>query len=108
VSLHLNKIHLLEGFTHNLEKTLLNNELDAAIVAKPFIRSGVAALDLYKEDLVIITHKNHTFNKQKSIAPSLLNGQKVLLLDKDHCFRDHVLAVCLNCNLESGLKNHIL
>lgn len=96
------KLIIEEGFTNNLAYKLQNGELDAIIVAKPFIQNHLEYQDLYSEPLDIITPKNHQLAKSKiNIKPQELADQTILLLDNGNCFRDQVLQICPQCNLSN-------
>lgn len=102
------KLNIEEDFTSNLETKLLNNELDAIIVAKPFSKSGISTIELYQEALKVITSKEHPFKKKKNIDPNILNDEIILLLGNGHCFRDQVLEICPACNISSKTGGHII
>lgn len=101
-------LHIEEDFTKNLEEKLLNTELDAIIVAKPFVRPGIDTIELYSENLVVITPHDHHFKNKKSILPNALINETLLLLGKGHCFRDQVLEICPSCNLNTASSNHTI
>lgn len=100
------KLHIEEDFTHNLEKKLRDNKLDAIIVAKPFSSNGISTIDLYAEDLVVISNLNHPLAQKKSINPKALANESLLLLGQGHCFRDNVLEICASCNINSQAENN--
>lgn len=102
------KLSIEEDFTNNLEAKLLNNELDAIIVAKPFAKSGTSIIDLYDEDLTIITSNEHPFSKKKTIDPKVLSRETMLLLGNGHCFRDQVLDICPDCSLNNPTNQHVI
>ena len=91
-----------EDITTNLSEKLAHGELDAIIVAKPFIRPNTICVDLYKEPLDVIIPANHAWKSKKKLNPDELNDQTFLLLGNGHCFRDQVLQICPQCNFSQA------
>ncbi len=102
------KLIIEEGFTETLYNKLLAGEIDAIIIAKPFNKPNITALDLYTEPLKIILPKDHKWASQKSkINPLNLMNETVLLLDKGNCFREQVLQICPQCALYTPNTNNM-
>lgn len=93
---------LEESYTGVLRKKLVNNELDAIIVALPFTETDVVTQVLYEEPFVVLLPQDHKLAKNKTIKPAHLLTETVLLLGEGHCFRDQVLAAV------PGLKESFL
>ena len=53
------RLELKTGPTSEMERLVLSGELDAAIVAKPHANQEINILDLFEEELVLVTDKNH-------------------------------------------------
>ena len=88
------KLIIEEGYTQNLQTKLITGELDVIILATPFKQQGITTKYLYSEELKIIIPTNHEWKNRKSIKPSELSTQTLLLLQMGNCFRDEILKIC--------------
>jgi LysR family transcriptional regulator, hydrogen peroxide-inducible genes activator len=96
------KLTIEEDFTSNLARKLNDGNLDAIIVAQPFTGTNLEFQALYSEPFDIITPNDHPLTKLKTnINPSELTKQTLLILDKGNCFRDQVLQICPQCDLNN-------
>jgi LysR family hydrogen peroxide-inducible transcriptional activator len=104
------KLMLEEDMTANLSEKLIQGELDAIIVAKPFERPNISSIDLYSEELEVILPANHILKTAKQIKPEELENETLLLLGSGHCFRDQVLKICPSYNFakSDGNKHSII
>ena len=98
-----------ENITQNLEAELKSGIVDAAIIALPFDVPGIGIEILYDETFVVIVPLNHRWDKQNKIKAKDLAQEKVLLLDKTHCFSNQVTEACpgLSKNSEIQLGNSL-
>lgn len=93
----LPELHLVwsEDKTATLVRQLGEGKLDAAILA---LDARVADLDhvtLGDDPFVLAAAPAHPLARgRRPAAPSVLEGQPVLLLEDGHCFRDQALAFC--------------
>ncbi len=85
---------LQENFTTRLLDMLRTGELDCAVMAEPFVESGLAVAALYDEPFMVAVPANHALAQRSSISAEALKRETMLLLGTGHCFRDHVLEVC--------------
>jgi LysR family hydrogen peroxide-inducible transcriptional activator len=83
-----------ENFTGNLAPMLRDGDIDVAIIALPFVLPGVATRVMYEEPFSVVVPEGHAWAKRKSVKPSELSGENMLVLNSGHCFRDHVLEAC--------------
>ncbi len=83
-----------ENFTGNLAPMLRDGDIDVAIIALPFVLPGVTTLVMYEEPFSVVVPEGHAWAKRKSVKPSELSGENMLVLNSGHCFRDHVLEAC--------------
>ena len=102
-------IEIYENITKNLENDLKQGSIDAAVIALPFDIPGVAIEVLYDEVFVVIAPLNHRWDVQKNIKAKDLAQEKVLLLDRTHCFSNQVKEACpgLSKNSEIQLGNSL-
>ena len=98
-----------ENITQNLEAELKSGIVDAAVIALPFDLPGIEIEILYDETFVVIVPLNHRWDKQNKIKAKDLAQEKVLLLDKTHCFSNQVTEACpgLSKNSEIQLGNSL-
>lgn len=85
---------LQENFTVRLLEMLRQGELDAALVALPFVEQGLLVQPLYDEPFVVALPRQHPWAGRTSISADDLKSETMLLLGSGHCFRDQVLEVC--------------
>ena len=98
-----------ENITKNLENELKQGSIDAAVIALPFDIPGVDIEILYDEPFVAIVPLNHHWAGEKTIKAKNLSQEKVLLLDRTHCFSNQVTEACpgLSKNSEIQLGNSL-
>lgn len=83
-----------ENTTANLEMQLRNGQVDAIVIALPFVVSGVETRPLYDENFVVVVPQKHPWKGKNNIASSELSGEKVLLLNSEHCYSNQVEEAC--------------
>ena len=83
-----------ENTTANLETQLKNGLIDVAIIALPFELTGIDTRPLYDESFVVVVPSHHAWSARKSVLPTDLSGEKVLLLNSGHCFSNQVEEAC--------------
>jgi LysR family hydrogen peroxide-inducible transcriptional activator len=85
---------LYEHQTGPLLEKLHSGEIDGGVLALPVDSDGLASMPLYDEPFVLAAPSDHVLAKRKSVRPSDLDGQTLLLLEDGHCLRDQALEVC--------------
>jgi LysR family hydrogen peroxide-inducible transcriptional activator len=83
-----------ENLTGNLAPMLRDGELDAIVVALPFALPGVRTRAVYEESFSVVVPEGHRWSARKSLKPSELAEENLLVLNNGHCFRDQVLEAC--------------
>jgi LysR family hydrogen peroxide-inducible transcriptional activator len=83
-----------ENLTGNLAPMLREGELDVVIIALPFALPGVKTRVMYEEPFNVVVPQGHRWEQKKSVKPSELSGENLLVLNAGHCFRDQVLEAC--------------
>ena len=91
-------LEIEENLTANLESQLKNSVLDLAIIALPFNVAGLQCRALYDEEFDVVVPISHHWAARKSIEPSELSNEKVLLLNNGHCFSNQVTQACPQLN----------
>lgn len=96
-----------EDYTAGLAEKLKRGDLDIIIIALPFQEPGLVTLPLYQEPFVVLLPAAHPLTQRKTIRPSQLDDETVLLLGAGHCFRDQVLEACPNCLPGQGQESYL-
>jgi len=94
------KIFLKEGTTDNLLKDIKNGKIDVMIQALPMDLGDLKTEVIYKEEFFVAVPKNHEWAERKIIKKNELNDKYILLLEKEHCLRGHILQQL--CNLSNN------
>jgi DNA-binding transcriptional LysR family regulator len=76
-------IHVEYRRANQVYEDVLSNVVDLGLVAYPVRDSKLEIVPLRKEQLILITHPQHAFAKQKSIKLKALAGQKVISFEPD-------------------------
>ena len=76
-------VHVEYRRANQVYEDVLSNVVDLGLVAYPVKDSKLEITPLRKEPLVLITHPQHPFAKQKSIKLKSLGGQKVISFEPD-------------------------
>ncbi|MEL8055685.1 MAG: hydrogen peroxide-inducible genes activator [Pseudomonadota bacterium] len=93
------QLYLREDLTERLLDDLRARKLDAALIAVPWESAGIETMVLGDDEFVLVTPNDHRLAQAKTVRPTDLINEEILLLDDGHCLRDHAKAVC---NLPSG------
>ena len=83
-----------ENLTGNLAPMLREGELDVVVIALPFALPGVKTRVVYEEPFSVVVPEGHRWQSRKSVKPSELAEENLLVLNNGHCFRDQVLEAC--------------
>lgn len=93
----------VEEKTATLAEMLARGDVDAAIVALEAKLGDVAVSVLGRDPFVLAVAKNHRLAKGKRrVRLAEMEGERVLLLEDGHCFRDQALAFCSRAGAEEG------
>lgn len=87
-------LDLEENQTLQLERMLLDGDLDAALLAAPVALPGCEAFAVYEEQFEIIVPARHGWAKRRQIPAEELEQENLLLLSAGHCLRDQILSAC--------------
>ncbi len=85
---------LYEYQTDSMLEHLQAGDIDVGILALPAPTVGMQHRELYDEPFVLAVPADHELASHRSVRPSDLDGQTLLLLEDGHCLRDQALAVC--------------
>ena len=90
------KLIIEELNTNEIITRLKNGHLDAAIAATPLEDEKIKEIVLYYEPFVAYVPENNIISQKTEIEISDLNLDEILLLQDGHCFRDGILNLCKN------------
>lgn len=86
--------HLVEDQTERLLEGLREGMLDAAVIALPSGDKGMAEIELFDEDFVLVVPADHPLAGRTDLSAEVLHELPLLLLDEGHCLRDQTLDLC--------------
>lgn len=96
-------LHVRESVTSRLLRSVMQGQLDAAIVALPVNEPGLAETPLFSETFVLV---RPLADEAKPVpSPEMLLEMRLLLLEEGHCFRDQALSFC---SLQTTLPRELL
>lgn len=87
------KLVFRELKTDDVLSELEAHQLDCGLLALP-VPAGLVAEPLFDEPFFWLVPASHALAQRKHVAEKELDGERVLLLDEGHCFREQALAVC--------------
>lgn len=85
---------LREVKTSELVLELQHNRLDVGILALPLPVAGLSSSALFEEPFLFVGASDHPLARSAVVKESELEGERMLLLDEGHCFRDQALSLC--------------
>ncbi len=85
-------IKLDTGSSEEMEKTLLSGHNDIVIVANPTLSKKLRAIPFLKEELVLITPKDHILAKKESISLREVKDYPLILREEGSATRKVVLS----------------
>lgn len=94
------KLIIEELNTDDIILRLKNGNLDAAIAATPLNEEKLKEIVIYYEPFVAYIPEKHRIADKKEIEVSDLNLDEILLLQDGHCFRDGILNLCKNQDVD--------
>jgi LysR family hydrogen peroxide-inducible transcriptional activator len=85
---------LTEGMTRPLVHALEAGELDAVIASAPVEESGLTALPLFREALVLAMPRDHPLAAVERVELGDVPVDELILMNEGHCLRDQTLEAC--------------
>lgn len=86
---------LVEEKTEEVLRRLRDGRLDAGVLALPVNDDSLHQDDLFVEDFLLAVPTDDPLASSDGPVPSsVLDGERVLLLEEGHCLREQALAVC--------------
>ncbi|WP_448190687.1 LysR substrate-binding domain-containing protein [Azospirillum sp. sgz301742] len=88
------KLFLREDLTGRLLDALKAGTLDALLLALPVDEPGLDHAAVFDEPFAVALPAGHPLIARAALEEGDLAGERLLLLEEGHCFRDQALAVC--------------
>ncbi|PWC56967.1 LysR substrate-binding domain-containing protein [Azospirillum sp. TSO22-1] len=88
------KLFLREDLTGRLLDLLKAGALDAVLLALPVDEPGLEHAAVFDEPFAVALPAGHPLAARPALTERDLGGERLLLLEEGHCFRDQALAVC--------------
>lgn len=85
-------LQVFEDLSERLIEQAIHGTLDAVLLALPYDTRGLETLEIFEEDFVLASPKNHQIPAYLAVKD--LRPDDLLLLEDGHCMRDHALAAC--------------
>lgn len=92
------RLFLRERDSDDLFSELAGGELDVLVVSLPAAPGDTVVAPVFREPLYVAMPRGHDLAGHESLAPADLGGRLVILLDRSHRLRDHMLEVCIAAN----------
>jgi LysR family hydrogen peroxide-inducible transcriptional activator len=96
-------LKIYELNTDDILTKLKSGQIDAAIAATPLEDPVIKERPLYYEPFLGYIPQSHPLSQKTNIETDDINMEELLLLEDGHCFKDNVLNICKNRNLDSKL-----
>ena len=96
-------LKIFELNTHDILEQLKSGHIDAAIAATPLEDPLIVEKPLYYEPFLGYVPESNPLFKKNELEPDDLTLSEILLLEDGHCFKDSVLNLCKNRNLDTKL-----
>ncbi|HYH38629.1 MAG TPA: hydrogen peroxide-inducible genes activator [Azospirillum sp.] len=88
------RLFLREDLTGRLLDSLKAGALDSVLLALPVDEPGLEHAAVFDEPFAVALPAGHPLAARPALTERDLSGERLLLLEEGHCFRDQALAVC--------------
>lgn len=88
------RLFLREDLTARLLDRLATGDLDAALIALPWVSPEIETMHINDDGFMLACPPDHPLALRPDLSASDLIGQDLLLLEEGHCLRDHALSAC--------------
>lgn len=100
-------LKIFELNTSDILTKLKSGQIDAAIAATPLEDEHIKERPLYYEPFLGYIPQNHPLCSKVKIEANDILLEELLLLEDGHCFKDSVLNICKNINMQTKLPYSI-
>lgn len=88
------EIVVQEDTTDRLLELALAYEVDIGLASQPIRDEGLAVQELFTEELLLALPPGHPLARQRTINPSALENERLIVMKDGHCLGDQVLHFC--------------
>lgn len=88
------KLFLREEPSAAAIESLHHGRADCVLLALPFATGDVEAARLFDDRLLVAFPQDDPRDPPETVAPDLIDENRLLLLEDGHCLKDHALAAC--------------
>lgn len=88
------ELHIRETQTQTLTRELLDGQLDLLLLALPVEHPDIETIRLFEDRFLLAMAASQRVSNSVRATADLLEGDRLLLLEEGHCFRDQALAFC--------------
>lgn len=88
------KLKIIEAQSSVLVSKVNNGEIDMAILAMPYKLDGLLSFKFWEENFYYISYKGKKEIDKDKIRAKEIDQSDLMLLNDDHCLKNHVLAAC--------------
>lgn len=88
------KLKIIEAQSSALVSKVNNGEIDMAILAMPYKLDGLLSFKFWEENFYYISYKGKQKIDKDKIRAKEIDQSDLMLLNDDHCLKNHVLAAC--------------
>ena len=88
------KLFLREEPSAAAVESLHHGRADCVLLALPFATGEVESEHLFNDPLYVAFPKDDPRDPPQEVPPSLIDENRLLLLEDGHCLKDHALAAC--------------
>jgi DNA-binding transcriptional LysR family regulator len=96
-------IKLDTGSSEEMENTLLSGHNDIVIVANPILSKKLYSIPFLKEELVLITPKDHVLSKKESISLREIRNYPLILREEGSATRKVVLSALKSMRIATSV-----
>ena len=93
-----------EETTARLLKLLRGYEVDFAVLSSPFDSKGLEVRTLLTEELLVALPPDHRFSRKRSLFTRDLEGERLIVMQQEHCLGDQVLGFCTRDDLRPRIS----
>lgn len=88
------QLMLREETSHDAVESLQHGRVDCVLLALPFDTGEVESEHIASDELFVAFPKDDPRDPPESVPASMIDENRLLLLEDGHCLRDHALAAC--------------
>jgi LysR family hydrogen peroxide-inducible transcriptional activator len=88
------RLYLREDTTDRLQARLAEGRLDVLLLALPSTSAETEQVALGRDEFFAALPSGHPLAASDTVAPQVLHGERLLLLEDGHCLRDQALEFC--------------